>query len=240
MSRVAWPTALLVALVALVAGCSSTSPSTPTPPTTRATSASASPSPSALALDGTQLGSALLPASTMPSGYKLDPSGERNTGESTQPDTTQQVSPSKVCSLLEGTSWIDATGIVAGSFAENDYINGDNTAEIAQEADAYSAADAQRTMTLLWRIFGKCEHFTTTSGGTTSAVTMTRSKLSGVGDEAYEAVQTSPAYMGGTTLVAIRVGDAIVTCLFSSSANDKGAAAVTYAEHIANSVKKMM
>ena len=175
----------------------------------------------------------------MPSGYKLDSSGERSTGDSTALDTTHQVPSGKLCSLLEGTSWIDATGIVGGSFAQNDYINASSTAEIAQEADAYTAADAKRAMTLLWRVFGKCAHFTDTTSGTTAAVTMTRSELNGVGDQAFEAVETSPTYMGGTTLAAIRVGDVIVTCLVSSTASDKGSGALRYAERIAESIKKM-
>jgi hypothetical protein len=61
-----------------------------------------------------------------------------------------------------------------------------------------------------------------------------------VGDQAYDAVQTSPAYLGGTTLVAIRVGNVIVTCLDSSSGNDKGSAALKYAERIATKVRSAM
>lgn len=226
-----------VILGTLIAGCSSTSSSTTA---TSASSPPASASPSASALNGTQLRAALLPASDMPSGFKLDPSGERSTGASTASDTTQQVPASKECSLLTGTSWIAATGMDAGSFAQNDYINGSSTEEIAQEADAYSSGDAQHVMKTLWQLFGKCSHFTVDSGGTSAATTMVRSKLSGVGDQAYKAVQTSPAFQGGTTLVAIRVGNVIVTCLDSSSGNDKGSAALRYAKRIATKVPNAM
>jgi hypothetical protein len=228
---------MAVILSALIAGCSSISSSATS---TSASSPPASASPSASALNGDQLGAALLPRSDMPSGFKLDPSGERNTGASTASDTTQQVPASKECSLLTGTSWIAATGMDAGSFAQNDYINGSSTEEIAQEADAYSGGDAQHVMETLWEVFGKCSHFTVDSGGTSAATTMARSKLSGVGDQAYEAVQTSPAFQGGTTLVAIRVGNVIVTCLDSSSGNDKGSAALRYAERIATKVQNAM
>lgn len=226
----------------LIAGCSSaSSSSSATTVSTSSPPANASPSTSVPAsLDGTQLSAALLPASSMPRGFKPDPSGERDTGHSTASDTTQQVPASKECSLLTGTSWIAATGIVAGSFAQNDYINRANTEEITQEADAYDGSDAQRVMQTLWHLFGKCSHFTVNSGGTSAATTMTRSKLSGVGDQAYEAVQTSPAFLGGATLVAVRVGNVIVTCLDSSTGNDKGSAALQYAERIATKVRSAM
>lgn len=223
-----------------IIGCSSASSSTtatsaPSPHTSASASSSAPAS-----LTGTQLGAALLPAAAMPHGFKLDPSNSRNTGDSTPGDTTQQVSPGQQCLLLDGTSWITATGISAGSFAQNDYLNGDKTAEIAQEADAYSGGDAQHVMAVLWQVFGRCAHYTDNSGGTSAAVTMTRSKLSGVGDQAYEAVQTSPAFYGGNTLVAIRVGNVIVTCYVTSPGNDKGSAALRYAESIAAKVHSAM
>jgi hypothetical protein len=233
----------VAAVLGLIVGCSSASSSSSSPATTASASsppASASPSASAPAsLDGAQLGTALLPASDMPKGFKLDPSGQRNTGQSTASDTTQQVPGSKKCSMLTGTSWITTTGIVAGSFAQNDYINGSDTEEIAQEADAYSGSDARHVMQTLWQLLGECSHFTVDSGGTSAATTMVRSKLSGVDDQAYEAVQTAPAYLGGTTIVAIRVGNVIVTCLDSSSGNDKGSAALQYAERIATKVKSV-
>lgn len=191
-------------------------------------------------MDGTDLGAALLPASAMPSGYKLDSPGERDTGASTPPDTTQQVSAAKACDLLGDTSWIDATGIVAGTFAQDDYVNGDDTEEIAQEADAYTTSDAEHAMTALWQLFGKCAHFTETASGSTASITMTRSQPAHLGDQAFEAVQTSPAYQGGTTIVAVRVGNVIVSTLDSSSGNDKGSAALTYAERITQNISKRM
>lgn len=224
----------------LIVGCSSAASSSSSSIVTSAPSLPASTSASASAptsLNGTQLNSALLSASGMPTGFKLDPSGERSTGDSTASDTTQKVSASKQCSLLTGTSWIAATGIVAGSFAQNDYINGANTEEVAQEADAYSGDDAQHVMGTLWQLFGKCSHFTVDSGGSSAPTTMVSNKLSGVGDQAYEAVQTSPAFMGGTTLVAIRTGNVIVTCLYSSSSNNKGSAALQFAKSIVAKVQ---
>jgi hypothetical protein len=230
----------VAAVLGTAIGCSSASSST-TATSTSSPHASASASSSAPAsLNGTKLGATLLPAVAMPHGFELDPSSPRNTGDSTPSDTTQPVSPSQQCLLLDGTSWIIATGITAGSFAQNDYLTADKTAEIAQEADAYSGGDAQHVMDVLWQVFGRCAQFTDDSGGTNAAITMTRSKLSGVGDQAYEAVQTSPAWYGGNTLVAIRVGNVIVTCFESSPGNDKGSAALRYAESIATKVSSAM
>jgi hypothetical protein len=238
-----------VALGVLVAGCSGSSAPAHSASAHSASARSsarskaaaaktASPSPSPAALDGSELDAALLPASAMPSGFSLDQSGERDTGSSTAPDSTQPVSASQACDLLDGTSWIDATGIVAGSFAQDDYVNGDRTEEIAQEADAYSLTDAEHAMSDLWELLGKCAHFTDTSGGTSAAITMTRSQPADASDQAFEAVQTSPAYEGGTTIVAVRVGDVIVTTLDSSSGSDKGSAALGYAERIAKNISK--
>jgi hypothetical protein len=225
---------LVVALGAVLAGCSGTGKPAAAPTKTARSSASASPSPSpsksATTLDGTDLDGALLPASAMPAGYRLDASGERDTGTSTAPDTTQHVSAP--CGMLGDTSWIDATGIVAGSFAQDDYVNASGTEEVAQEADAYTTADAERAMTALWRVLGTCARFT----NGTANITMTRSQLTGMGNQAVEAVQTSPAYQGGTTIVAVRVGDVIVTTLDSSAGNDKGSAAVGYAKRIAQNI----
>jgi hypothetical protein len=235
-ARVSSVVALGALLGAVLAGCSGSGGSgadKPAAAPTKTAPASASASPSAAALDGTDLNAALLPASAMPPGYRLDSSSERDTGTSTAPDTTGHVSAP--CGMLGDTSWIDATGIVAGSFAQDDYVNKSETEEIAQEADAYTTADAEHAMTALWRILGTCAHFTDGS----ASITMTRSQLA-VGDQAVEAVQTSPAYQGGTTIVAVRVGDVIVTTLDSSAGNDKGSAAVGYATRIARNISARM
>lgn len=234
-----------VVLGALVAGCSAGSSSTTHSGAAPSTSGSASTSASASARasspaqalpDGTQLESALLSASAMPAGFKLDTSGERNTGSEMPADSSAPVPASQLCDALTATSWIRVAGIQTSAFAQNDYVNSAKTAEIAQEADTFTGDDAQRAMTAIWQVFGKCSTFTQTSGGTTATYTTTRKQLPGVGDDAIEAVQTSPAYYGGTTLVAIRVGNVIVTTMDSSPGSDNGSAAVGYAERIAKNL----
>lgn len=195
--------------------------------------ASSSPSTAASPLDGNTLYSLLLPASAMPSGYRIDASGTRNAGQSLPQDTPQTVSAAKACQLLTGTSWIEAAAITAADFAQNDYGNASHTAEIAQEIDYFQAGDGAKVLSQLWGVFGHCRSFSVQANGSTGKVTLTRSQLAGVGDQAIKAVWTTPLYLGGTTLVAVRSGDAIVTVLDSSPGNDLGAEAVTLAKRIA-------
>lgn len=232
-----------VVLGVVIVGCSAGSPSSRSSGAAPSSTGSAKAGSPAQALpDGARLETALLSGSAMPAGFRIDTSGERNTGSQTPFDTSQPLPASQVCGALTATSWIEVAGIEASAFAQNDYINTARTAEIAQEADTFTGGDARRAMTAIWRVFGKCAKFTQGSGGTqgsgdtTATYTMTRERLAGVGDDAIEAVQTSVAYDGGTTLVAIRVGNEIVTTMDSSPDSDKGRGAVGYAERIAKNL----
>ena len=197
----------------------------------------ASPSPSASPINGAMLNLLLLPAGSMPAGYRLDPSGTLNSGPNLPQDMPQPVPASQVCAKLTGTAWILAGGVEAADFAENDYANASRTAEIAQEIDLFRPGDAAKVMSRLWLAFGQCHSFTQQAAGSSAQVTLVRSQLPGVGDEAIKAVTTASLFLGGTTLVAIRVGDAIVTCLDSSPGNDEGAGAVALAERIAQAIR---
>jgi hypothetical protein len=139
--------------------------------------------------------------------------------------------------MLTGTGWIMDGGVNTADFAQSDYMNASRTAEIAQEIDFFQAGDAQKVMSRLWRAFGHCQTFTQQTHGTTATTSVTRAELPGVGDQAIKAVETAPVYYGGMTLVAIRVGDAVVTFMDSSSSSDEGAAAVTMAERVAQRVR---
>lgn len=237
-------------LVLAAVGCStggntSTAASSPAQATTGPASASgpvssgrASASPGAsAALDGNTLYSLLLPATAMPQGYRIDPSGTRNSGQALPQDTPQHVSASQACNLLTGTSWIVASGINSSDFAENDYLNASKTEEIAQEIDYFQPGDATKVMSRLWQAFGRCRSFIQQAAGTTAKTSLTRARLRRVGDGGIEAVELSPVFEGGTTLAAIRIGDVIVTCLDSSGGSDKGAAAVTLAKRIIQRVR---
>jgi hypothetical protein len=170
----------------------------------------------------------------MPHGFTLDPSATRNTGSQLPSDNPQPVPASEVCQAFMQTSYIRAAGIETGVFAQSDFVSADHSQEIAQQIDVFTGTDAQQAMTKLWQAFGKCSSFSYQSNGTTVHSTLTRSRLSGEGDEAIKAVIVSPVFKGGETLVAIRMGSQIITTLYSSSGSDKGSPAVGYARQIAH------
>jgi len=219
---------LAAAVTSLIAGCSAASSSSgaasqPSAPVTAS---------SAAAPSGSQLAGILLPASSMPSGFKLDPSSTRDTGSGLPSDTAAPVPASQACQDLTETAYIRAGGITTADFAQSNYLNADQTEEVAEEIDVFTGTDAQKVMTTLWQEFGKCASFSYKSSGTTVSNTLKRSQLSGEGDDAIKAVIVSPAFGGGETLVAIRVGSQIITTLDSSSGSDLGSSAVGYAEQM--------
>jgi hypothetical protein len=202
-----------------------------------AASPASSQSSSATPLTGTQLSGILLPASSLPTGFKEDPSATQDSGSAQPSDTAAPMTGSQVCDVFAQTGFIRAGGITAGDFAQSDYVTADKNQEIALEIDAFTGTDAQQVMTTLWQELGKCSSFTYTNNGTKVSNTLTRSRLAGVGDDAFKAVDMSPVYSGGETVVAVRVGSQIITTVYSSSGNDVGSAAVGYAEQIAQRLK---
>lgn len=222
---------LTAAVTALAAGCTpvSSSSSASSQPSAPAATHSASPS----ALSGPQLAGILLPASSMPSGFQLDPSATRDTGSQLPSDTAAPLPASQVCQSFAQTSYIRAAGIRTGDFAQSDYVTADQSQEIALEIDVFTGTDAQQAMTTLWQEFGRCSSFSYQSNGTTVSSSLTRSRLPGEGDDAIKAVIVSPAFQGGETIVAVRIGAQIITTLDSSSGQNLGSPAVGYAEQIA-------
>jgi len=225
---------LAAAATSLIAGCSAASLSSAAP---SAPATTPSASPSTATLSGPQLSGILLPASSMPNGYKVDPSTTRNTGSQLPSDTAQPIPASQICQTFAETAFIRAAGIATGDFAQSDYISANQSQEIAEEIDIFTGTDAQKAMTTLWQEFGKCSSFSYQSNGTTVSNTLTRSRLPGEGDEAIKAVIVSPAFNGGETIVAIRMGSQIITTLDSSSGKDLGSPAVGYAEQIAQRLR---
>jgi len=220
------------AATSLIAGCSAASSSS----AVSSPSSAAVTTPPATALSGPQLAGILLPASSLPKGYKVGPA-TRNTGSQLPSDTAQPVPASQVCPAFTQTSYIRAAGISTGDWAQSDYVSGNQSQEIAEEIDVFTGTDANKVMTTLWQEFGKCASFSYQTNGTTASSTLTRSKLPGQGDDAIKAVIVSPVFEGGETLTAIRMGSQIITTLDSSSGNDLGSPAVGYAEQIAQRLR---
>lgn len=226
---------LAAVLTSLIAGCSAASPS----PAASSPSSPSSPvvaTPSATALSGAQLAGILLPATSMPKGYKTG-SAARNTGSELPSDVAQPMAASQVCQAFTESSYIRVVGIAAGDWAEGDYISADQSQEVVEEIDTFTGTDSQKAMATLWQEFGKCSSFSYQTNGTTAPSTLTRSQLPGEGGDAIKAVIVSPVIEGGETLVALRMGSQIITILDSSSGKDLGSPAVGYAEQIAQRLR---
>ncbi|GAB3966468.1 hypothetical protein GCM10029978_031700 [Actinoallomurus acanthiterrae] len=187
-------------------------------------------------LKGSALKAFLLPASDMPKGFRILADGTRDSGDGVAPRTDAPVPAKKVCGALGQTSWIRVTGIGEAAFAQSDYGNAGQTEEVAQDIDTYHGDDARQVMAKLRKVFAHCATFTDKSSGGTAKVKVTSASLHGAGDEGVKAVVTSPAWDGGTTLAAVRVGNTVVTTLYSSSHADKGASAVTLTERVAKKI----
>jgi len=139
---------------------------------------------------------------------------------------------SQWCDRLTGTSWIAVAGIDGATWAQREYVNSGKTETIGEEIDTFTGTDGKKVMAELWKAFGHCKTFTQDYSNMQARTTTVRTRLHGIGSQAMKAVETSPTFLGGTTLVAIRVGNAIVTCIYSSEHSDLGASAVTWAERI--------
>lgn len=231
---------LAAAVTSVIAGCSaagSSSAAAPPPSAPGTTAPASSTSAPAAALSGPQLAGVLLPATSMPSGYKVDPTSTRDTGSQLPADTPQPIPASQLCETFTEESFIRAAGINTGDWAQSRYVSADQSQEIDEEIDVFTGSDAQKAMTVLWQEFGKCSSFSYKSNGTTESSTLTRSQLPGVGNGAIKAVEVTQNFDGGATMVAIRMGSEIITTLDSSSGKDLGSPAVSYAEQIAHRLR---
>ncbi|GAA0302607.1 hypothetical protein GCM10010302_46360 [Streptomyces polychromogenes] len=174
-------------------------------------------------LTGTQLKAALAPASFFPAGYTADPADARDSGPGYRPPVAAEV-PTPDCTKLGGTAWTGITGIDGVSFAQDAYINKNTSEEYAQEIDVYQGTTSTTVLGALGMLSKACPSYTDEQ--THGKVTITEKPLAGVGDGAWVITETNPEWMGGTTLVAARVGHSVVTVLVSGN-GDKGLAGAT-------------
>jgi hypothetical protein len=231
-------TCLAGLLAAAVTGCgaagtaSKVTATTLTPPASSASSASPT---AAAALDAKTLNSELLPLGDMPKGYIIEKSLSRYNGAALPDDSPSPVARAQLCQTLTKIDWIGASGISTTDFAEEDFGNTGRTEEISEQIAAFQGADAQQAMTALWQAFGRCANFTEAYGGMNAKIALTRSMIGGQW-AGIKSVQLTPAFVGGDTAVAIRVGYAIVTVFDSTESSDDGSAAISMAERIASRV----
>jgi hypothetical protein len=185
---------------------------------------------------GTQLKKALAPASFFAQGFAVDPSGVRDSGDTYTPPSSAPASAKPDCEKLDGTSWIDITGISGVSFAQNDYISKNTSEDIAQQIDTYRGSTAATVLKNLERVVSACTSFTDSQ--THTKVKVTGRATPGLGDAAYTVTLTDSAWENGTTLIAARVGHNVVSVL-STDGHDNGAAtAKKLTERIVASLKK--
>ncbi|GAA0907848.1 hypothetical protein [Streptomyces thermoalcalitolerans] len=227
---------VLAALPLTLAACGS-SDDTAAGDTSAKATASSSPSkdPNAGLLTGTQLKKALAPASFFPSGFAVDPSGARDTGDTYIPPSTAPADKPD-CTRLGGTAWIEITGITGVSFAQNDYINKNTSEQIAQEIDAYRGTTAETVLKEVEKAAAACESFT--DSDTSTKVKVTGRSTPGLGDGAYTITLTNPAWENGTTLIAARVGTNVVSVLSTDGRDNGAATAKKLTERIVASLKK--
>ena len=225
--------AAFAALPIALAGCSSAGTSPAAPSTTSSAaggsaSASAAASSTAAAdatvLTGTQLKAALV-ATGLPKGYSLDSSGSVDTGSSLQDPSASSGAPD--CSNLGATGWVDLSGYGPVSFAQNDYIDNAASEEFAQEIDVYSGTTAQDVMTALAKMATTCPTYK--DSATSSTVKISAAAGTSMGDGTVTIKLSDADWTGGTTLVAVRVGNTVVSVL-NSAATGSG---VTYADSLA-------
>lgn len=173
----------------------------------------------------------------MPKGYSLltkVKGAVQNTGKAAPHDTTFAVpsAPDTFCQVFDYSNVLEATGINTATFAQTAYGNAGDSAEIDQSINVFTGNDAQTAMQKLWAAFGECN--TMDVNGTKSVNALQRGKIPGVGDEAIAA--TLQSWMtgngGGTTFVAVRVGNAIVTVVDFSPGMDLGNGARGYARQL--------
>ncbi|GAA5020730.1 hypothetical protein GCM10025734_75200 [Kitasatospora paranensis] len=177
----------------------------------------------------------LLPAAAIPHQLKLDPSGTRSTADGFNPPSSPSAVPAaKACDMLNGSAWVNVAGIGSASFAQNDYTD-EAQDMFAQELDAYRGSDAKAVMAALKQALTSCHSFTTVQNGQKFPVTVVLKSLPGVGDEALQAVLTSPDWAGGSTMVAARVGSVVVTT-FDNDQKSTGTAGVALTKALVKNV----
>ena len=110
--------------------------------------------------------------------------------------------------------------------------------EFAQEIDVFPGTTAQDVMTALAKLGTACPSYT--DSATSSTVKVSAVNGTSMGDGTVTILLKDSSWQGGTTLVAVRVGSAVV-CVLNSAASGTGAAyADTLAAQLTANVKKAL
>ncbi|MEU7056876.1 hypothetical protein [Streptomyces sp. NPDC046197] len=199
-------------------------------------SASATKDPNAGLLTGTQLKKALAPASAFPAGLVPVPQGASDSGGkflAPQPGKTGKPD----CTKLNTTAWVSVAGPRGGvSYANDDRMDKSQTAEIAQEIDEFPGTAAAAALKDVRAITATCPTFTDTD--LHAKVKVSGRSVPGLGDEAYAITLTSAGWENGTTLMAARQGNAVVTVMSTAGSDNGAAGAKKVAEQVVGSLQK--
>ncbi|MEU6576222.1 hypothetical protein [Streptomyces sp. NPDC046805] len=186
-------------------------------------------------MTGSRLKKALAPASFFPSHLSAVADGFADSGgEFGSPAARDTAKPD--CTKFENTTWLDVSGFKGGvSFAQGEYANKDQSEELVQEIDAFQGTTAKTVMKDVQAAATECATFTDLNNH--AKVKISGRTTPGLGDEAYTMTLTSGQWESGTTLIAARVGNAVVT-VTSTVGSDNGAAnAAKLATHIVGALK---
>ncbi|BDM69237.1 hypothetical protein HEK616_27240 [Streptomyces nigrescens] len=201
-------------------------------------SSNAAGGPNAGLLNGTRLKALLLPVGALPKGYKADPQATRDSGTAFAPASSKApLNLAGACPKLEASAWIQTAGLESAAFAQGDFANASQE-EFNQEVDSFRGKDAQTVMLRLGQVLQHCAHFTDKSNGTTAAVTIRTTTVPKMGDQTLKAVLTAPEWEGGTTLVASRVGNTVITTFYNVQSGDKGSAGLGLTKKIVAQAQK--
>jgi hypothetical protein len=164
----------------------------------------------------------LEPASYFPSGFRRDHAGTRDTGPGYQLPRATDVRKPK-CRLLGGTSWTSITGIDGvsrpGRLHRQGQLGGDRPGD-----RRVPGTTAQTVMRKLGAISSACPSYADAQTGTRASVREHAGAR--LGEGGWVITVTDPAWSNGTTLVAARVGTAVVTVLSTDSADNGHASAM--------------
>ncbi|MEU6402922.1 hypothetical protein [Streptomyces sp. NPDC046985] len=225
----------VAALPLALAACGSADASSATAPASPS-SVSAAKDPDAGLLTGAQLKKALAPASSFAAGFTLTPGGARDTGDTfTSPSSAAAAAPD--CAKLNGTGWIEVTGVSGVSFAQNDYVDKNTSEDVAQEIDAYRGTASADVLKGLARKAAACTGFT--DSDTHSKVKVAGARTPGVGDAAYTVTLTDSAWENGATLIAARVGTNVVSVMSTDGHDDGAATARKLVREVVASLKSL-
>jgi hypothetical protein len=187
-------------------------------------------------LNGTRLKSALAPASWFPKGFTIDPGGERDSGEAGRPERPAAFGKLP-CSRLNGTAWIDLSGVAATAFAQNDFVNPAG-GQYIQEVDGYVGSAAQQVMANLAASAKRCASFHDDQTGAT--VKVSAAKGPQLGDASLAITLHGSNWAGDMTLQAVRVGTHVVTVAYSSATGTSRAQATKLTTAVVGQLKKAL